>query len=40
MVREFQRVVGDEAREQTRAILDGDDPDLVAAGAHPALHKS
>jgi len=30
MVREFQRVVGDEAREQTRAIL-GDDPDFVVA---------
>jgi len=30
MVREFQRVVGDEAREQTRAIL-GDDPDYVVA---------
>ena len=31
MVREFQRVVGDEAREQCREILDGADPDLVAA---------
>jgi tryptophan synthase beta chain len=31
MVREFQRVVGDEAREQCRQILDGDDPDFVAA---------
>src|SRR6476661_5677084 len=31
MVREFQRVVGDEAREQSRAILGGDDPDLVVA---------
>ena len=31
MVREFQRVVGDEAREQCRAILGGDDPDLVVA---------
>jgi tryptophan synthase beta chain len=31
MVREFQRVVGDEAREQCRQILDGADPDLVAA---------
>ena len=30
MVREFQRVVGDEAREQTRATL-GDDPDYVVA---------
>src|SRR5215211_6926339 len=31
MVREFQRVVGDEAREQCRAVLGGDDPDLVVA---------
>ena len=31
MVREFQRVVGDEAREQCRAILGGDDPELVVA---------
>jgi tryptophan synthase beta chain len=31
MVREFQRVVGDEAREQCRAILGGSDPDLVLA---------
>ncbi len=31
MVREFQRVVGDEAREQCRRILDGADPDFVAA---------
>jgi tryptophan synthase beta chain len=30
IVREFQRVVGDEAREQSRAILDGD-PDFVLA---------
>jgi tryptophan synthase beta chain len=30
MVREFQRVVGDEARRQCREILD-DDPDVVAA---------
>ena len=30
IVREFQRVVGDEAREQTRAIL-GADPDFVVA---------
>jgi tryptophan synthase beta chain len=30
IVREFQRVVGDEARVQCRAIL-GDDPDLVVA---------
>ena len=28
MVREFQRVVGDEAREQCRELLDGDDPDV------------
>ena len=31
MVREFQRLVGDEAREQCRAILDGRDPDYVVA---------
>jgi tryptophan synthase beta chain len=31
MVREFQRIVGDEAREQCRQILDGADPDLVVA---------
>jgi tryptophan synthase beta chain len=31
MVREFQRVVGDEAREQCRALLGGDDPDYVVA---------
>jgi tryptophan synthase beta chain len=31
MVREFQRVVGDEAREQCRVILDGADPDAVIA---------
>jgi tryptophan synthase beta chain len=31
MVREFQRVVGEEAREQCRAILDGKDPDYVVA---------
>ncbi|MSO78837.1 MAG: tryptophan synthase subunit beta [Acidimicrobiia bacterium] len=31
MVREFQRVVGDEAREQSREILGGADPDIVAA---------
>jgi tryptophan synthase beta chain len=31
MVREFQRVVGDEARAQTRALLDGADPDVVVA---------
>jgi tryptophan synthase beta chain len=30
MVREFQRVVGDEARRQCRALL-GDDPDMVVA---------
>jgi len=33
MVREFQRVVGDEAREQCRVILDGGDPDVVVACA-------
>jgi tryptophan synthase beta chain len=31
MVREFQRVVGDEAREQCRVLLDGADPDVVVA---------
>jgi tryptophan synthase beta chain len=31
MVREFQRVVGDEARAQCRAILDGADPQYVIA---------
>ena len=31
MVREFQRVVGDEARSQIRVLLDGEDPDLVVA---------
>jgi tryptophan synthase beta chain len=31
MVREFQRVVGEEAREQCRAQLDGRDPDVVVA---------
>jgi tryptophan synthase beta chain len=31
MVREFQRVIGDEAREQSRAILDGSDPQMVVA---------
>src|SRR5215831_17729765 len=31
MVREFQRIVGDEAREQCRALLGGADPDLVVA---------
>jgi tryptophan synthase beta chain len=31
MVRELQRVVGDEAREQCRALLGGADPDLVVA---------
>ncbi|HEY3809888.1 MAG TPA: tryptophan synthase subunit beta, partial [Acidimicrobiales bacterium] len=31
MVREFQRVVGDEAREQCRLVLGGADPDLVLA---------
>jgi tryptophan synthase beta chain len=31
MVRELQRVVGDEAREQSRSILDGSDPDVVVA---------
>ena len=31
IVREFQRIVGDEAREQCRAILGGKDPDVVVA---------
>ena len=31
MVREFQRVVGDEARDQCRALLGGADPDYVVA---------
>jgi tryptophan synthase beta chain len=31
IVREFQRVVGDEAREQCRALLGGEDPDFVVA---------
>ncbi|MGA2521588.1 MAG: tryptophan synthase subunit beta [Acidimicrobiales bacterium] len=31
MVRELQRVVGDEARQQCRSLLDGSDPDWVVA---------
>jgi tryptophan synthase beta chain len=31
MVRELHRVLGDEAREQCRAVLDGRDPDVVTA---------
>jgi tryptophan synthase beta chain len=31
MVREFQRILGDEAREQCRVILNGEDPDFVVA---------
>jgi tryptophan synthase beta chain len=31
MVRELQRVIGSEAREQCRALLDGHDPDVVVA---------
>jgi tryptophan synthase beta chain len=31
MVREFQRIVGDEAREQCREVLDGADPEYVVA---------
>jgi tryptophan synthase beta chain len=31
LVREFQRIVGEEAREQCRALLAGKDPDLVVA---------
>ena len=30
MVRQFHRVIGDEARKQARALL-GDDPDVVTA---------
>jgi len=33
MVREFQRVIGDEARQQCRELLDGVDPDVVVACA-------
>ncbi len=33
MVREFQRVIGDEARLQCRQLLDGADPDVVVACA-------
>ncbi len=33
MVREFQRVIGDEARHQCRRLLDGADPDVVVACA-------
>jgi tryptophan synthase beta chain len=33
MVREFQRVIGDEARDQCRLLLEGSDPDLVVACA-------
>jgi tryptophan synthase beta chain len=33
MVREFQRVIGDEARHQCRQLLNGSDPDLVVACA-------
>jgi len=33
MVREFQRIIGDEAREQCRQLLDGIDPDVVVACA-------
>ena len=31
LVRQFQRIVGDEAREQCHSILEGADPDLVVA---------
>jgi tryptophan synthase beta chain len=31
LVRELHRVLGDEAREQARALLDGDDPDVIVA---------
>src|SRR5580692_11436966 len=33
MVREFQRVIGEEAREQCRELLHGDDPTVVVACA-------
>jgi len=33
MVREFQRVIGEESREQCRRLLDGADPDTVVACA-------
>jgi tryptophan synthase beta chain len=33
MVREFQRIIGDEAREQCRSLLDGGDPTVVVACA-------
>jgi tryptophan synthase beta chain len=33
MVREFQRVIGDESRRQCRELLDGRDPDVVVACA-------
>ncbi len=33
MVRELQRVIGEEARDQCRALLDGEDPDFVVACA-------
>jgi tryptophan synthase beta chain len=33
MVREFQRVIGDEARQQCRELLGGGDPDVVVACA-------
>ena len=31
MVREFQRILGEEAREQCRVLLDGRDPDYIVA---------
>jgi tryptophan synthase beta chain len=31
LVRELHRVIGDEAREQSRALLDGADPDVIVA---------
>src|SRR5271170_4171428 len=33
MVREFQRIIGDEARQQCRSLLDGGDPTVVVACA-------
>ena len=40
MVREFQRVIGEESREQCRRLLDGADPDTVVAGFADATASS
>ena len=40
MVREFQRVVGDEARAQTRELLDGNDPDFVSRASAAGRTRS